>query len=120
MTSNTLVVNTDDQKTNPTSNSHQIVDITSHDPSLSLEWNIDLDGQVKWAKECDFNGHLAYDEKEDVLEEDCASVCLEDPKCTHFKWINDFCFLKEIKKHAIARQNDVVPRCGFVVERVYY
>jgi len=83
-----------------------------------LDWNIDLDGQVKWAKDCNFNGHYAYDEEADVLEENCASVCLEDPKCTHFKWIDDFCFLKEIKKYAIAKHNDVVPRCGFIVSRV--
>ena len=108
----------DDQKVNPTSDSHKIIDEVSHDPSSSLEWNIDLDGQIKWAKECDFSGQYAYNEEADVLEENCASVCLEDPKCTHFKWIDDFCFLKEIKKYAIAKHNDVVPRCGFIVSRV--
>ena len=75
-------------------------------------------GQISSDKNCNYLGNN-FDEREDVPVESCGQICLNDPNCTHFSWIEGSCFLKDLKEIVAKKAStDEVPLCGFVVNRV--
>lgn len=75
-------------------------------------------GQISSDKNCNYLGYN-YDEREDVPDESCGQICLNDLNCTHFSWIEGSCFLKDFKGIVAKKASvDEVPLCGFVVNRV--
>jgi len=54
------------------------------------------EGKIKWAKYCNWEENN-FDEIQDVaIGDNCGNMCLTNPKCTHFSWVDETCFLKEI------------------------
>lgn len=90
--------------------------------SVGLDWVLDKNGQMKWASNCDFDGvHLIKSSKV-LSEEECGSRCIALERCTHVNMIGKTCFLKEINtdEQFKERNDDFMPRCGFLVNRVIY
>lgn len=84
-------------------------------------WNVfsSEKGEFKWAKFCDWEGNN-FDEIQDVpIADSCGKICLADLKCTHFSWVDETCFLKEITPPVNETPFQEVDRCGFVVNRVW-
>ncbi len=100
------------------SSAGQISDSTSSNsfPYL-LDWQYERNGLVKWAKDCNFNGNN-IDEFRNVREEDCGGLCLADQICTHFSWLDETCFLKEIKRRQPKMSCEESGRCGLITNRV--
>ncbi len=84
-------------------------------------WNVSYreEGKIKWAKYCDWEGNN-FDEIQDVpIGDNCGNICLADPKCTHFSWVDETCFLKEITTPLVETPFQEVDTCGFIVHRVF-
>lgn len=95
----------------------QVSDLRSGNSFLYLlDWQSESNGLVKWAKDCNFMGNN-IDEIRNVREEDCGRVCLADRACTHFSWLEETCFLKEIKRQP-KKSFEESGRCGLITNRV--
>ena len=70
---------------------------------------------MKWANNCDFAGFDIT--KELSTSEKCGSICLANPKCTHFTWgIGSYCYMKTADKPTSYSVDGAI--CGWVVKRV--
>ncbi|XP_032795230.2 peroxidase [Daphnia magna] len=71
-------------------------------------------GDVKWRMDCDFPG---FDiEKIESPGEQCGTICIANPQCTHFTHASGQCFLKAapLSTPHISLQPDRNAMCGFV------
>lgn len=86
--------------------------------SKNIDWK--MDGQVQWAKRCRFQGDHHVGESLSA-EEECGMVCMVVSRCTHFVWMNDICFLKNIKESDVKLEetSDNSTRCGSILDRVF-
>jgi hypothetical protein len=74
-------------------------------------WNIEID--LKWQNNCDF---LAGREIERIASsgENCGSLCIASPKCTHFRYGPDgFCSLKDATIDSPVTDSGA-GSCGFI------
>jgi len=49
-----------------------------------IPWQDGENGQIKWAKDCDFFGYGFHQVKS--KDKDCGGLCLANSRCTHFTW----------------------------------
>jgi len=87
-------------------------------PAFSFEWNAGMVSghhQVFWARGCDFNGRDLRNEHYDF--EDCTSLCLSEPQCTHFTQGGGICYLKHSTDFFYANEQNNDDICGFVTPR---
>jgi hypothetical protein len=72
-----------------------------------------VDGDIVWADNCDY-----YDQDisqmPNTRRENCGSICLTNPQCTHFTWNKDGrCWQKNWKGDGPVT-GKIDTRCGFV------
>jgi len=81
---------------------------------VSFDWQDGDNGQVKWARNCDFDG---FDIAKQVSSSElCGSLCINNPSCTHFTWgWESYCFMKSAHNPPASNVKGAV--CGWVVRR---
>jgi len=84
--------------------------------STTFIWNDRDNGQVKWARDCDFAGYDFHEQKS--KEHECGSICLANPKCNHFTWDKEGnCYLKNAPKFIDVYQYKRAV-CGYITQRI--
>ena len=70
-------------------------------PSVSiadLDWQDDIEGHLKWAYICEFNGSDIITISDINNEFECGIKCYDSPVCTHFTWsYENTCHLKHFE-----------------------
>ena len=85
---------------------------------VKFNWQDGDDGQVKWARDCDFTGHDVANEPSTY--EECGAHCLANKDCIHFTWASSdsTCWIKKADKPAAFPLKGSV--CGWVVHRLNF
>lgn len=85
------------------------------DPYPEYDWNDGDNGQLLWARNCDFYGNDIR--RVQSSDEDCGGLCIADSKCTHFTWgEGGYCYLKIASKFAEIRLAKGAV-CGYITKR---
>lgn len=77
--------------------------VTSIEISDPVNWN--------WKENCRF-GEMVIDQKPS-LKNDCFSLCVSNPNCTHFTWFDGSCYMQsgQIRKEEFQKPGFI---CGIV------
>lgn len=89
--------------------------------SIGRDWHRHnhKNGEIKWAPSCDFPEGNVIKKAKGVTQEECGSHCLDHHRCTHFSFMGDKCYLKEIGSGEVKVANvGFSSRCGFISRRV--
>ena len=79
----------------------------------AFNWQWGSNNQVKWASNCDFNGHDIG--SQGSRAEDCGNLCVSNQQCTHFTHWNGVCYMKKANYPTARDSNGAV--CGWVDNR---
>ena len=79
----------------------------------AFDWKWGSNNQVKWASNCDFNGHDIG--SQGSRAEDCGNLCVSNQQCTHFTHWNGVCYMKNANYPTASDSNGAV--CGWVDNR---
>lgn len=79
----------------------------------AFNWQWGSNNQVKWASNCDFNGHDIG--SQGSRAEDCGDLCVSNQQCTHFTHWNGVCYMKKANYPTARDSNGAV--CGWVDNR---
>ena len=96
-----------------------LVNINKQVGASEGEWIDGKDGRSKWQYNCD------YTDQEIALirvpiKEECANVCLANPKCNYFSHHHGFCYLKNIPEWIPEPESSLAGICGYLPERIVF